>query len=249
MLFKTNTIVGHRGCALVDQNNTVEAFLKAVQCGAEMVEMDVRRTRDGVIVVFHDAEVDGLRLRGYNYEELVERANAAGLVLPTLDHVLESLEGKVQLDVELKEAGYEKEVVGKILRRFTPAEFVMTSFLDRSILTVKRHFPTVKAGLILGVSHLDGEFSWGGLRKISQRISEFFPWRRMKACAADFLAVNKRNLLFGLLRGAKKRHVPVLVWTVNDPVEMHKLLETRLVAGLATDRPDLAVRQRNLLAK
>ncbi len=38
MLFKTNTIVGHRGCALVDQNNTVEAFLKAVQCGAEMVE-------------------------------------------------------------------------------------------------------------------------------------------------------------------------------------------------------------------
>jgi glycerophosphoryl diester phosphodiesterase len=248
MLFKTNTIVGHRGCSLVDQNNTVEAFLKAVHCGAEMVEMDVRRTRDGVLVVRHDADIDGLRLRGYSYAELAERANEAGLVLPTLDHVLESLEGQVQLDVELKEAGYEAEVVSKILQRFTPNEFVITSFLDQAVLAVKKHFPTVKCGLILGVSRLNSEFSWGGLRRVSQRISEFFPWRRIALCRADFIAVNWRNLLFGLLRSAKKRRVPVLVWTVNDPPKMRKLLETRLLAALATDRPDLAVAERKRLS-
>ena len=247
MLFKTNTIVGHRGCKLVDQNNTVEAFLKAVECGAEMVEMDIRRTRDGVIVVFHDADIDGFRIKGHLYEDLTEKANNCGLVLPTLDNVLEQLEGKVQLDVELKEGGYEREVVSSILKRFSPAEFVITSFLDQTVLSVKRQFPTVKTGLILGVSPVNREFNWGGFRSIAQRISEFFPWRRLSACGADFIAVNWKNLFLGLLKSAHKRHIPVFVWTVNKPKQIRQLLETRLVSGIVSDRPDLAQMERKSL--
>lgn len=247
MLFRINTIVGHRGCKLVNQNNTVEAFLKAVELGVEMVEMDVRKTRDDVLVVFHDAAVDGLRIRGYLYEELTARANSAGLVLPTLENVLEKLEGRVQLDVELKEAGYEREVVRMILKRFIPADFVVTSFLDQAVLNVKRQFPTVKAGLLLGASPISRELSWGSLRSITRRISELFPWRRMAACGADFLAVNWRNLYSGILKAAHKRRIPVFVWTVNKPEKLKKLMETRMVSGICTDRPDLAIMERKAL--
>ena len=247
MLFKTNTIVGHRGCKLVDQNNTVMAFLRAAEEGAEMVEMDIRRTRDGVLIVFHNPDVDGFRIKGYLYEDLAKKANAVGLLLPTLEYVLEQLEGKIQLDVELKEGGYEREVVSMILRKFTPSEFVVTSFLDQVILSVKRQFPTVKTGLILGVSPINKEFNWRGIRKISQRISEFFPWRRLSVCGADFIAVNWKNLFLGLLKSADKRNIPVFVWTVNKPKQLKKLLESRLVSGIVSDRPDLAVTERNSL--
>lgn len=247
MLFKTNTIVGHRGCKLVDQNNTVEAFLRAVAEGAEMVEMDIRRTRDGVLVVHHDADVDGFRIKGHLYEDLAAKANACGQVLPTLEHVLEALEGRVQLDVELKEGGYEREVVAMILKRFTPNEFVMTSFLDQAVLSVKRQFPTVKAGLILGVSPINREFNWGGVRGVAQRISEFCPWRRISACGADFIAVNWKNLFLGLLKSAHKRHVPVFVWTIDKPTQIRKLLETRMVSGIVSNRPDLVFAERKAL--
>jgi glycerophosphoryl diester phosphodiesterase len=248
MLFEINSIIGHRGCKLVDHNNTLEAFDKAIGVGADMVEMDVRKTRDDVLVVFHDAAIDGLRLRGALYEEILEAANENGLVVPTLETVLEALEGRVQICVELKESGYEKEVVSLVLKYFSPSEFVITSFVDSVLLRVKKGFPTAKTGLILGVNPANKEFAWRGIKRVSQIISEFLPWYRLRKCGADFIAVNWRKLAFGLLESAYRRGIPVLVWTINDKAMMEKLLSTRKVNGLVTDRADLAIEVRNSLA-
>lgn len=247
MLFEINSIIGHRGCNLVDQNNTIEAFNKAIELGVEMVEMDIRKTRDDVLVVFHDASVGDLRIRGALYEDIVEAANEMGLIVPTLEAVLEALEGRVQICVELKERGYEEAVVSLILKYFTPGEFIMTSFLDSVVAAVKKGFPTVKTGLILGANPANKEFAWKGIRRAYQIFSEYFPWYRVRKCGADFIAVNWRKLKFGLLDATHKKAVPVLVWTIDDEELMKKLFATRQVNYLVTNRPDLAVPIRHKL--
>ena len=126
MLFETNTIVGHRGCRIVDQNNTLEAFEKALAVGAEMVEMDLRKTRDDVLVVFHDRDIKGVRIRGNLYEDMAALANESGLVLPVLEEVLEKLENRAQIIVELKESGYEEKAMVTLLKHFQPDQFVVT---------------------------------------------------------------------------------------------------------------------------
>jgi glycerophosphoryl diester phosphodiesterase len=247
MLFKTNTVIGHRGCADFDQNNTVEAFEKALADGAEMVELDVRKTRDDVMVVWHDIAIGSQRIRGNNYADLLTVAHQGGFVLPKLEDVLKKLEGRGQLVVELKEAGYEEEVMGLLLKYFTPSEMVVMSFLDQVVGKIKKHFPTVKVGLLLGASMRDGEYSWKGWRKATQRLSEFFPWVRMRQCQADFLAANWKISILGLARAAFKKGIPIFVWTVNDSGKITKLMKSRLYNGIITDKTALAVKIRNNL--
>lgn len=239
MLFKTNTVVGHRGCRDVAQNNTIEAFLKAKELGAEMVEMDVRRTRDGVLLVWHDATVGDMRTRAWTYEELADKANEIGKVLPTLDEVLKALEGKLMLNVELKESGYETEVVGKLLKYFSPSEFVVTSFMDKVILAVKKGFPTVKAGLIVGVGGNNVEFSEHGWGRFVQKMSEIFPWKRLQACQGDFLAVDWRMLFYGVAGRAWKRGIPMMVWVIDEPKMASQLMRSRMFNGIISNDPGM----------
>jgi len=247
MLFKTNTIVGHRGCRMADQSNTIEAFERGMAAGAEMLEMDVRKTRDDVLVVFHDPDIKGVRIRGNLYEDMAGIANQEGKVLPTLEEVLTRLAGKSQLMVELKEAGYEELVMTMLLKHLLINEFVVTSFMDEVLMKIKKGFPTVKTGLILGVGPKNAEFTRHGLAGVAQRISEYFPWQRLKSCGADFMCINYKRLALGILRTAHKRGVQVMVWTVNDPGLIKKLMLTHKVNCLITDRPDLAVEIRKSL--
>ncbi len=239
MLLKTNTIIGHRGCRDVTQNNTIEAFMKARKEGAEMVEMDIRRTRDGVLLVWHDQAIGTKRIRGATFEELLAEANANGQVLPTLEDVLKALEGELQICLELKEAGYEEEVVSLTLKYFAPCEFVITSYLDQALLMVKKRFPTVEVGLIVGVRGRNEEFAWKGWRRITQKISEVFPWRRMKICEADFLVINWRLLCLRLAQRARRRDIYTLIGVINTPRMASQVWKSRYYQGIISDYPGM----------
>lgn len=250
--FEKNLIIGHRGCDSAKFENTIEAFLKAIELGAEMIEFDIRKTRDGVLIIHHDAEVSGMRIRGNLWGDVKKTAARKGLNIPTLEEALKTLEGKVKLDIELKEKGYEKEVLNLVLKYFTPAEFIVKSFFDESVLAIKKGFPGVTAGLLLGLSRaaeVEGENS--GQRKkrakifrrsfgyLYKRFSEFFPWARVQACQADFIAPNWRLLIFGLAKSAAKKKVPVLVWTVDDEKKTTFLLKSMLFDGIITNKPEM----------
>jgi glycerophosphoryl diester phosphodiesterase len=237
MHFKTNTIIGHRGCDHGVQENTVRAFLKAVELGAEFVEMDIRRTRDGVLIVWHDLDVAGLRTRGSLFAELQEVATEHGLILETLEEVLQALEGRVKLDIELKESGYESEVVDLVLKYFTPVEFLIKSFLDEIVLVVKSGYPAVKAGLLLGQRRRAGE-PWRAW--MMRKWSEVFPWVRARRCAADFLAVHWSLCKFGLHKKAARHGLAVQVWTLNSAKKIKHFMLSYAVSGIVTDKPELA---------
>ena len=133
----TALVAAHRGASTLAPENTIEAFEKAIEVGAEMIEFDVRETRDGVLIAFHD------EVREWTYQELCDRLPWPP---PRLEQVVETCAGRIVLDVELKEHGHEAAA----LRVVSPAEFVVTSFLPEAVAEAKRLRPDVRVGLLLG---------------------------------------------------------------------------------------------------
>ena len=185
-----------------------------------MVEIDVRRTRDGELVVHHDEAVRGRALRDQTYDA----ASQAGACIARLEEYLDVVAGRMAVDVELKEPGYEADVLSMCLAKVEPDDVAVTSFSESAVAAAKRLAPEVSAGLIVG-------------RMESPRalVQDIFPFGRLEACGADFLAPHYRLLATGIARRAKRRGIGLLVWTVNDPRLAERYLADPQVLGVITD--------------
>ncbi|MFW6196116.1 MAG: glycerophosphodiester phosphodiesterase, partial [Thermoplasmatota archaeon] len=209
-----------------------ESFRKAIEIGADMVEFDVRRTEDGKLIAFHDPSLEGEEISSLTYEEIQEITDEKGYKVPTVEDVVLLCKDKIGLDIELKEGGYEDEVIKIVKRHLDYDEFIMKSFLDSAVKAVKEYDDNIKTGLLLGVENPES--------KIRTRFSELFPKRRVKNCNADFVSPNHQLLRLFFLKRMKASGKDVYVWTVNDPVKMIHLFEKK-VKAVITDRPDLAI--------
>ncbi len=226
-------IIAHRGAPGYATGNTIESFEKAMVSGADMIEFDVRRTKDNALIAFHDEMIQGHSIKDQTYEEICQMARNQGFDIPTVEDVLKWSTGKIRLDVELKEEGYEKEIVELLHRYLDEDQLVITSFNDDSLRVIKERYPDIKTGLILG-----REFP---SYRILTRLQELFPVRRCKKAKPDFLVTHLHLLRFGFLERARRRRLPVFVWTVNDEETIWSLLADERVYGIITDKPELAV--------
>lgn len=221
-------IIAHRGAPNHSRENTIESFERAIALGADMIEFDVRRTKDNVWIAYHDETVEGRPVRELSFEAI---HRITGFEMPTVEEVLRFTRGKIRLDVELKEEGYEKEMVDLLFRYFEEDEFVITSFHDASLRTIKDNYPHVRVGLILGASQAS----------VRSRISEIFPMKRCHQARADFLVPHWKLLRLGFFGRSYRNKKPLFVWTVNDEQMIRKLLRDARVDAIVTDRAALAV--------
>jgi len=220
-------IIAHRGASKVEHENTIEAFETALDMGADGIEFDVRRTKDGVYVAHHDESISGETLSEMTYAEADGAASRAGIHLPTLDEVLDKFGRRALLDIELKEQGYEGDIVPSIQSRTDAANIVITSFNDETISRAKPVWPEVRTGLVLGV---DSPAS------VKTRISELFPQKRLRRCGADFVAPHFRLMKFGFVRRMQKAGYQIWVWTVDD-THLARSFADQGVAVIITNRP------------
>jgi glycerophosphoryl diester phosphodiesterase len=218
---------------------TVEAYRAAPESGADFVEFDIRRTADGVLVAHHDEHcVAGGRLVAEStFDELAAATGRPPLRVP---EVMGMLAGKVAGHLDLKETGYEHEVIDLALDAFGPGNFVATTLEDESVRAIKQRYPGVRTALSLGRS-VDGQ---APRTRASTRCSELFPMRRIRACGADWIAVDHKLARLGVLRQAAKHGVGVMVWTVDSGRLMDRFLADERVDVLITNRPGEAVRRR-----
>ena len=172
-----------------------DGYPRWVNSGADFVEIDVRRTAAGAVVLSHD--------------ELKPGAHHT-----TLDEVLDATRGRVGIQLDLKETGYEVEVVTKALEKCPTDKLVVTTPFEESIRKVKVAFPQVKAGLT---------------RQFIERND-----------TADFIALDHRYAT----EQALSQGIAVWIWTVDDKRLMQKLVNDKRVAGIITNRPDLALKVR-----
>lgn len=224
-------IIAHRGAsALAKQENTLEAFLIAIKLKADYAEFDIRKTFDGKFIVFHNDTIDDKLISSITYEELEKIAHSHGYRVPLLIEVLKTCKGKIKLDIELKESGYEKEIINLVKSMYDYDEFMMKSFIDSAVRRIKKYDPQIRTGLLLGCAHAD----------LPTRFNELFPVRRVKRCRADFISPYYRICNNMFLRRMERVGLPVYVWTVNSPKVINHFLDTS-VTGIITDKPDAAL--------
>ncbi|MEV0238941.1 glycerophosphodiester phosphodiesterase family protein [Streptomyces sp. NPDC050674] len=229
-------VSAHRGGSEHAGPATWEAYQDAIHSGAEYVEFDIRRTGDGVLVVHHDARVGpaGPPLSALTHAELSERA---GYDVPVVDEVMALIAGKLVAHLDLKETGYEREVIDRAVALLGTDGLVVTTLEDRSVAAVTRDHPGVRTALSLGRDR--GELALARLP--GTRLSELFPVRRIRACGAHGVAVHHRLARAGVLRQATRHGLFTMVWTVNDDPLLHTFLAHPHLDVLVTDRPRHAV--------
>ncbi|WP_455717010.1 glycerophosphodiester phosphodiesterase [Anaerosporobacter sp.] len=220
-------IIAHRGAkSLAKYENTLEAFQIAIDLKLQMVEFDIRQTKDKKLIIYHNPTIGCRKISELTYHQLTIIANKKGFEVPLLEDVLKLCQGKIQLDIEFKESGYEKEVVDLVTTYFNYDEFIMISFSDKIIKEVKRLDSNIRTGLLIG---LEGA-------SLFQRLQEFYPLRRLKNTNADFIAAHYYLVTRFLLHLCKKHHYDLVVWTVNRDRTYHKLRKQRVTA-IVTDFP------------
>lgn len=229
---KETLIIAHRGASAYAHENTIEAFRIAMEMKADMIETDVRRTADSVLVLHHDENIGINLIRDLTYVEASGAALEHGYILPTLEETIQYVNGKIKLDLELKELGYELEVADMAAGHMPAEDFILSSFSESSVMTIKKSRPDLSCGLLMNLS----------LRRRPKLSVESIisPLKRQTRTGADILIPHWELIKLGFLNKVRGKTDPVFVWTVNDRKMIWDLLNDDMVAGIVTDRPDVA---------
>jgi glycerophosphoryl diester phosphodiesterase len=235
----------HRGASALETENTIAAFTRAIEIGAEMIEFDVRRTADGQLIVFHDEDVRGRPIRTMTLTDLLDLSD--DVAIPTLAETLAATRGRIQLDVELKEPGYEDEVVGDVRDRFGLEDAAFSSFSVSAVAAIAQRHPDARVGLIID-SQLESEIdAWRDFMDEHERAPDPADVVAIVGgSGGSFVAASYQLLaLPGYEDAIAAAGYPIYTWTVNDQDVMRRLFADAAIAGVLSDHPDVALRVRN----
>ncbi len=225
-------VIGHRGAAALRPENTMAAVLKAIEDGADWVEIDVQETADDVVIVAHDS--DFMKLAGVptkvwdaTMEDVAEidigswfDPEYADERTPTLRDVLAAAKGKAKVIIELKYYGHDFDLENRV------AALVEEFDMQDDIATMSLKYPAVQK-----MKKLRSDWRAGVLAATA--IGD------LSGLEGEFVAVNAAMATPGLVRSVQAAGKDIYVWTVNDPLQMSAMASMG-VDGLITDRPGMA---------
>ena len=231
-------IIAHRGASRLAPENTLAAFRRAVEIGADGIEIDVQLSTDSVPVVIHDATVDRTTngsgwVRDLTLAQLQELdagshagAAFAGERIPTLEEVLTEVGDKLLIDIELKyptleTASLEAQVIEVIRRLGMQQRVWLSSFKPYALHTTRRLAPEMPCGLI-----------YGPLSPGSWLLAPITPHEARHPHAS---LVGER-----MMRRARQRGQRVITWTVDEPAQARQLA-TRGVDAIITNTPEALI--------
>jgi glycerophosphoryl diester phosphodiesterase len=233
-------VIGHRGAKAYAPENTIESIETAASLGVAWVELDVKLTKDGVPIVFHDEELDRTtngsgRVADTLYVD-IKTLDAGlwfgdsffGVKIPTLEEAVSViLKHDMGFNLEIKPCpGREKETAEVVMDQISqfwddPKKLLISSFQYVSLEAAMDLAPDLPRGLLLGGDEMPGN------------------WKEM----ADYLDVATLNIGSRLITRAVADEVmdmerPLLVYTVNDPMEARQLQKLG-VDCFFSDNPDV----------
>jgi glycerophosphoryl diester phosphodiesterase len=213
-------IIAHRGASHERPENTLPAFTRAVELGADGVELDVHLTADGALVVHHDAvphdpptsKLAGRGIGSLTLEEL-GRFRVGGEPIPTLDAVIRAIGGRATVYCELK--GPATAAAAAVLLEPLGALAALHSFDHRQIAAARRLAPALARGVLEASYHVAPTFS-------------------MESVDARDLWMAAELIDRDLVDAVHARGGRLCAWTVDAPEEMLRLTQLG-VDGLCTN--------------
>jgi glycerophosphoryl diester phosphodiesterase len=209
-------VIAHRGASAEERENTLPAFERAIEVGADFVELDVQASVDGALVVFHDFDLSALTpLRGLLGRRTLAELREHGI--PTLEEVIELTRGRIGVMAELRGAYFYRrhDVIGRTLALLGDDD-VLLAFSRRTLQEALRRRPSL---------HVLQHVGYG----VSVRAASRYAW------AVGFH--DPRVTARGLAR-AHRLGLETTVYTVNDERRM-RALAAMGVSGIFSDRPAL----------
>ena len=225
-------VVGHQGSSEAVTAGTLDAYRAAIAAGVGMVEVDVRLSRDGVLLAAHDESVDGRLIADSTAGDILSSSQGNITAVATIVELAHAARVPIMLD--LKDIGCEGTLVELAMSILDSSEFVISTLEDVSVAEIARSYPRVRVGLSLGRD--------APPNRIRTRLSELFPLPRARACGADFLSVNHQLAALGVIRQAHRAGIPTFVWTVDDAAKMPRWLCDPRIEGLITNKPQTALK-------
>jgi glycerophosphoryl diester phosphodiesterase len=212
---KRPLLLGHRGCRGCGfTENSLAAFEYALSEGCDGLEFDVRQTRDGHSVIWHDPDYNGVEIAGADHARLGDRG---GRRLTMFEEVVAEFGHRAYLDIELKVAGCEQSVISGLKANPPQKGFMITSF-----------YPDI----LLALHSLDSSLPLGFLAESSEAMSAWrdFPIR---------VFLPRYDLIdAGLVEDVHSEGRQIWAWTVNSRRHMRRLAEWG-TDGLISDNPRL----------
>lgn len=215
--------VGHRGARAYEPENTLRSFQKAIELGADAIELDVRKSKDDYIVVIHDDNIE----KTTNGEGLVSNLTLNQIKsysanknekIPTFEEALDFIGNRVKVFVELKELGLEEKVLDIIYRKGLENSVVIVSFLEGVLKRTRELDAKVEIGLVYA-KHKN-------------------PIKAALELKAQFLLGFYRFVHTTNVQKAHENGIKIIVWTINSAQEVADFKE-KGVDGIASDKPDI----------
>ncbi|MDQ0785587.1 glycerophosphodiester phosphodiesterase family protein [Streptomyces sp. B3I8] len=214
--------IGHRGVMGIEPENTLRSFVAAERAGLDIIELDLHLSKDGALVVMHDAEVDRTTdgagpITEKTLAELRALDAGRGERVPTFEEVLDAVRSPLQ--AEIKDVAAARALAEVMRRRDLVTRVEVISFHDEALAEIARLVPGVRTALVASRYGLD--------------VVE-----RAVAVGATTLVLNIRRLTLEVVEHARKADLRIIGWVVNtqDHLRLVRALE---LDGATTDYPEI----------
>lgn len=231
-------VFAHRGDSSNYPENTMLSFEKAIEIGANGIELDVHKTKDNKLVIIHDEDIERTfkghgKVCNFTLKELKDFKNRKTIfsenmkcIIPTLEEVMDLIKDKegIVLNIELKTdiINYDKieEDVIKIIEEYSMENrIILSSFNYESIRKCKEINPNIKTGMLYHYKLSD-------------------PVNKAKKINADAIHPNSELVTKELIEESHKNNIKVNSYTINSPTIMRKFSKWN-IDGMFTDYPEI----------
>ena len=220
-------VIGHRGAAGLEPENTLRSVRRAIELGVDRVEIDVRVSKDGRLVIMHDETVDRTT-NGHGYvseltfDELRSLDAGMGEKIPTLEEILRFTMGKAKLEIELKVPEATEPTIQLVEELNAEKNVIVISFIHELLERVHDLNPNIRTGALFF--------------EVPKDILQ----RALKVHAGS-IHVYYRNVNSDLVKEAHKSGLEIAVWNPNRIEEMREMIGLG-VDAIGSDRPDVLIR-------
>ncbi|WP_457640569.1 glycerophosphodiester phosphodiesterase [Persephonella sp.] len=225
---KPFSVIGHRGAKGVRPENTISAIKYAIDVGVDIVEVDVRKTKDNKLILLHDKDfkrLTGMTLtpRDLDFDFIKENITIDGESVALLEEAIFVVKGKIGLFIEIKEPDTVKDVMDIVDKSDCMNQIAVISFYEEVLREAKKINPDITTGLVY--------------MKPPGKILE------AKEVGAKIVLPSYGLATEKAVRFAHRLKLKVVSWVINSEQQL-KTAVSRGVDGIATDYPGMIVKLR-----
>ena len=217
-------VIAHRGDSSRALENSLDAFRLALSLPVDMIEFDIRKSRDNVLYVMHDKETgrtaDGsLDIEKAVSDDISRLRLKNGEEIPTLNDVLILVDGKVGLNIEIKSKGAGALTAAHLIGSGYPGRVLISSFKEEEVIGARRVMPDVPVAGIFDTF-------------IPAEVGVY------KTKGYHFISLNRKTVSKELITLCHNKNIAVYVWTVDQEGKVEELVSWG-VDGIYSNNPGM----------